>query len=114
MPIDPTRLCPCHGVPMYHRPDGKAHTCVIKRRQSSHRYNLTEKRRAAALRYFATDKGQQYRAAGNRRRLYVAHTYLGRVRADQVPLIKAHIARRLDDFKRSLCPSPVTADKRKS
>lgn len=58
MPIDPTRLCKCHGKPMYLRLSTGGCKCVVKHYAAVARYRKTEKgrtaRRTAKARYART------------------------------------------------------------
>ena len=99
MPIDPDRLCRCHGEPMYRTSQG--HMCDVKRRVRG---------RAARARYRQTAHGKAKRQEAERhnaakaaragRRLWIGHRYVGMAPTVEVAQrIRAHILGRLHGFK---------------
>jgi hypothetical protein len=89
MPINPDRLCPCHGEPMAR--ESKTHRCVVKRRLISLRYQATPKGRAAKDR--ATKHYNSRRVCIGGRILFAAPT---RAEAER---LNAHIKGRMREFK---------------
>ena len=98
MPMDPSRLCACHGVPMYRRPDGK------------HRCN--ERRKAAQRRFQLTPGGRVVITQNARRRLFMGDRLCGvAATAALAKDINAYIKRRRRAFQGGQCPSPEIHDR---
>jgi hypothetical protein len=89
MPIDPSRLCSCHGEPMVCQ--GNRSRCVVKRRITTSRYQATPKGREAKLR--ATQHYNSRRVCIGGRILFAAST---RAEAER---LNAHIKGRMREFK---------------
>lgn len=107
MPIDPSRLCECHGVPMCLTVDhdlnkdgsnrNPYHICVVKRRERVIKYQQTRKGRAARKRASHSS---------NARRVFVGKRYLG-MSADAERL-NAHIKGRVCEFKQGFAARAKT------
>ena len=96
MPVDPTRVCACHGEPSYISEARR--WCAVKRRERAARYNVSQKARESQRRY--RERFPARVAAHRGRRLWLANQYQGRVTTvDEATAINAHIRSRLDVFK---------------
>ena len=104
MPIDPTRLCKCHGEAMYWNSSQHEHLCVIKRRVKNARYGKSDKGRAtrvsARRRYNNTEKGQATNKARSQRRIRVGAGYHSMaVSIEQAQAINGYVRRRINEFE---------------
>ena len=89
MPIDPERLCPCHGEPMLR--NGPRHTCRVKRHATWAKYRTTENGR---------EKRRTFARQRPDRRIFIGHDYHGTVKtAERAQHINDHIRRRLKDYR---------------
>ena len=85
MPIDPSRLCKCHGLPMYRA--SRQRYCHVKFKASSRAYAQSPKGKAVSKAY-------------DQLRIRVGRAYLGQAKTvEQAEQIKAHIAQRIYEFK---------------
>lgn len=90
MPLNPGRLCPCHGEAMYR--DRSQHYCAIKRRASW---------RSGSQRFEASAHGRAMQRQRNARRVWIGRDYHGRAdSAAAVQQIRAHIRKRRQDFQK--------------
>lgn len=89
MPIDPNRLCACHGEPMLYSVCTKSYRCNIARRAAVRRYAQKDNRK------------QRFNRQTNARRIKIGRRYVGMMPTpDAAQTINAHIKRRRDAFER--------------
>lgn len=99
MPIDPTRLCPCHGKPMIRRRNG--YRCHVKQVTYARRYQHSEKgkarRKATRICYLQSPSGRRNTVRANKRRVWIGRSYFGK--SEQAEMINGHVRRRVNEFK---------------
>jgi hypothetical protein len=99
VPIDPARLCPCHGEPLYVRRDQSRVYCVVKRRAVKRRHQKTEKCKVAQRRYLRSALGRALQARDRAKRVCVGKQYVGRAKtAEQASQIRSLVAQRVAEF----------------
>ena len=113
MPVNPKKLCPCHGKPMYQRPDDGRHECAVKRlldvqryqktrlgQAARNRYATSDKARLVNLRYRRTAKGRAMLKTSHAKRIFIGAEYVGRApTVDEAVALTAYARRQVRAFK---------------